>query len=180
MKLHPTLLAKVLALTVVGAVSVTGLSHTSDAASGRYQMTPIENGFMRLDTETGAVSLCKNQSGKVACVPASEHSDQDTQELDALRQENKNLRAELNRLEQHFGLGPEKNGGPDKNGDQDKKSGPDGKPNDLAPPLPPSTAFKLPQKEDVDQMFNYIEGMLKKFRERIKRLEKEAEQEREL
>jgi len=150
-------------------VSVTLLlPGASQAAGGRYQMTPIENGFMRLDTETGAVSICKNNSGKVTCELAEDGAGQYSKDIDALKQQNQKLRAEVDRLEQHFGLGT--GTGP---GAANKK----GLPNDLSPPVPPSTAFKVPQKEDVDQMFNYIEGMLNKFRERLRRLEKEPKPE---
>ena len=141
------------------------LPATSEAAGGRYQMTPIENGFMRLDTETGAVSICKNTDGKVVCELAEDGADKYSKDIDTLKQENQKLRAEVDRLEQHFGLGSSPNA-------TNK-----GKPNDLSPPVPPSTTFKVPQKEDVDQMFNYIEGMLNKFRERLKRLEKEPKTE---
>lgn len=34
---------------------------------GRYTMTPAPNGFLRLDTRTGAVSLCTVTSGQVRC-----------------------------------------------------------------------------------------------------------------
>jgi len=133
----------------------------ADAAGGRYQMTPIENGFMRLDTETGAVSICKNTGGKVVCELAEDGAGQYAKDIDKLKQENQKLRAEVDRMERHFGLDPNSSA----------------KPNDLAPPVPPGTAFKVPQKEDVDQMFNYIEGMLNKFRERLRRLEKEPKPE---
>lgn len=149
------------ALCVAIAIPVLVLSRPGEAASGRYQMTPIENGFMRLDTETGAVSICKNQSGKVACEAAEDSTSRYTDEIKSLKKENGKLKAEVDRLEQHFGLGPDKKG----------------KPNDLQPPVPPDSNFKVPQKEDVDQMFNYIEGMLNKFRERLRRLEREPKPE---
>ena len=129
--------------------------------AGRYTMTPTKDGFMRLDTESGAVSICKNTSGRAVCELAEDGAGRYAKQIDDLKRENQKLRADVKRLEQHFGLGPA-----DKN-----------KPNDLAPPAPPSGSFKVPQKEDVDQMFNYIEGMLNKFRERLRRLEKEPKPE---
>ncbi len=152
---------KTLAALAVLTSSMLAIPLTSEAAGGRYQMTPIENGFMRLDTETGAVSICKNTSGKVVCELAEDGAGHYAKDIDKLKQENQTLRAEVDRLEQHFGLGPNNSA----------------KPNDLTPPVPPGTAFKVPKKEDVDQMFNYIEGMLNKFRERLRRLEKEPKPE---
>lgn len=132
------------------------------AAEGRYQMTPTKDGFLRLDTQTGAVSVCKTTDDKVVCNMAEDSAGRYASEISDLKRENEQLRADVKRLEQHFGLGPEQ-----------KK----GAPNDLQPPVPPSPSFKVPQKEDVDQMFDYIEGMLNKFRERLRRLEKEPKPE---
>lgn len=147
----------------VAVMSTMAMAPSSQAASGRYQMTPVEDGFMRLDTQTGAVSICKNKDGKVTCKLAEDGADKYAKDIDALKQENQKLRGEVERLEQHFGLETNKNK--------------PGQPNDLAPPVPPSTTFKVPREEDVDQMFNYIEGMLNKFRERLRRLEKEPKPE---
>lgn len=145
----------VLSAVVVSAAAV--LCDPVSAAEGRYQMTPIDGGFMRLDTETGAVSVCKTQTDKAVCELAEDGSARYSKEIDSLKQENEKLQSQVDRLEQHFGLGPE----PTQPG------------NDLEPPVPPSPGLKVPQKEDVDKMFDYIEGMLNKFRERLKRLEKE-------
>ena len=125
--------------SVGGAVLLSAtllLPALSQAAGGRYQMTPIENGFMRLDTETGAVSICRNASGKVVCELAEDGAGQYNKDIDTLKQENQKLRPEVDRLEQHFGLG----------GGNAPGAGNKGKPNDLSPPVPPSTSFKVPQR----------------------------------
>lgn len=130
---------------------------------GRYTMTPTEGGFIRLDTHTGAVSICKNTGTTVVCELAKDSQTRSAKQIEDLEKENQTLRAEVERLEQHFGLGPE-----------------GAKPNDLNPPVPPSSTFKVPREEDVDQMFNYIEGMLKKFRERMRKLEQQSKPETQL
>ncbi len=35
----------------------------------------------------------------------------------------------------------------------------------------------MPNERDVDKLFDYVEGMVKKFKERIDRLEREAHKE---
>lgn len=35
----------------------------------------------------------------------------------------------------------------------------------------------MPTEKDVDKLFDYVEGMVKKFKERIDRLEREAKKE---
>ncbi|MCH9765194.1 MAG: hypothetical protein K0U34_04275, partial [Alphaproteobacteria bacterium] len=156
----------VIALTAVAIALVTAVlqgpsAMAADAENGRYAMTPSEGGFLRLDKQTGAVSLCKNTAGKVVCDLAEDSHSKYAAQIESLKKENQKLRAEVDRLEQHFGLSPDNKG----------------KPNDLAPPVPPSSAFKVPREEDVDQMFDYVEGMLKKFRERIRKLEQKPKPE---
>ena len=56
----------VVALLAIGAgVAIAA----SDAApeDGRFTMTPVENGFLRLDTRNGAVSLCIVKEGAAEC-----------------------------------------------------------------------------------------------------------------
>lgn len=43
--------------------------------SGRYQISPDEDGFVRLDTESGALSHCGRQDGVWRCAPLAEGSD---------------------------------------------------------------------------------------------------------
>jgi hypothetical protein len=137
----------------------------TESKSGRYTMQPVEGGMVRLDTETGVMSLCKQTVGAWSCdaMPDSQQSLRD--QLAKLEAENQALKDENHRLEDTFGLGePKKDGGPDK--------GAEGSPlnQDTGPPAPKSN---IPNEKDVDQMFDYVEGMLRKFRERIDRLEKE-------
>jgi len=39
---------------------------------GRYTMTPTDGGFVRLDTETGAVSFCSRKDTQWFCEPAND------------------------------------------------------------------------------------------------------------
>jgi len=116
---------------------------------GRYSMQPIEGGFLRLDTQTGAVSTCRPGAGNlVLCQPAQEEQRGLSTEIDRLRAENIELKAEVKRLQETTGLG-------------------------TPPPLagPPAEKFQLPTEEDVDQALDYVERMFKKFRDRLRNLE---------
>ncbi len=56
---------------------------------------------------------------------------------------------------------------------------PDGPPaGDTVPPAPPGD-LPVPNERDVDKLFDYVEGMVKKFKERIDRLEREAKKQPE-
>ena len=57
-----------LAMALASASLASSTSFAQDKP-GRYVMNPVEGGFARLDTETGAMSICKPQA-KDAASPA--------------------------------------------------------------------------------------------------------------
>lgn len=130
----------------VPALALAGLGAVSAAAqerSGRYTMSPIDGGFVRLDTETGAMSTCSRRDSKWICEPMGDEGQSLRAELDRLRAENR-------RLEALAGIPPTP-------GEVD----------------PPGKRLELPSEEDVDKAFDYVERLFRKFRDRIKQFEKE-------
>lgn len=135
----------------------------AEEAAGRYTMTPTDGGFIRLDTQTGAMSLCTNKDGSWACraMPDDQKALQD--HVARLEAEVKSLKDENKRLEDVLGLNPDK-----------PKDGPGlAAPQDGTTPAPPPQSFKLPSEKDVDKAFDYFEGLLKKFKDRLKKLEEQ-------
>ena len=132
------LIVTALALAGLGAASVSGQER-----QGRYTMSPIDGGFARLDTETGAMSTCMRRDAKWVCEPMGD-------DAEAMRSELERLRAENQRLSALAGVPPK---------------------SDEAEP--PDRKLELPSEEDVDKAFDYVERIFRKFRERIERLEKE-------
>jgi hypothetical protein len=50
-----------------------GPAAAQDAApAGRYTLAPVEGGALRLDTQTGAVSICSGDAGDISCRPLQE------------------------------------------------------------------------------------------------------------
>lgn len=66
---------------------------TSD--NGRYSMTPTQNGFLRLDTRTGGVALCRPVGESVECRAAPEERLALQSEIDRLARENEELKARV-------------------------------------------------------------------------------------
>jgi len=134
--------------TVLAGVLVAGLTCAATAAPpsseekpGRFTMQPAEGGFLRLDTVTGDVSLCARAGSSFECKPVKD--DRDLQaEVARLADENKDLKAEIKRLEGMLGL--------------------DGS------PAQPKPKLELPTEEDVDKALSYLERMFKKFRDKLK------------
>jgi hypothetical protein len=72
-----------------------GAAHAQDAASGRYSMTPVEGGFLRLDTRTGEVSMCRPAGDNVQCRAAPDDRSALQSEIDRLAKENAELKSRL-------------------------------------------------------------------------------------
>ncbi len=137
-------------LALVALVLMSGQVAMSDTKSERYTMSPAENGFVRLDKQTGAMTQCTRDDGVWACKPMADSQHELQNEIEKLRAENKSLRKQVDELEETLGIGPEP---PDEAG--------------------PTTRFELPSEKDVDRAFDYLEGMLSKLRERMEKLEKQ-------
>ena len=68
---------------------------------GRYNMQPADGGILRLDTETGAMSMCAKRGSGYSCEPV--HDDRSGQkELERLTAENRDLRGEIGRASRLF------------------------------------------------------------------------------
>jgi hypothetical protein len=148
--------------TAVGLSAIT-LPALAQDKPGRYMMSPTDGGhFVRLDTETGAMALCKRIAGDAWDCQAMADSSRPLQdEADRLKSENKELRAEVKRLEEVLGLGDRKPG--DTGQKQAERPGGER----------PGGTFKLPSEDDIDKAIDYVERMFKKFRDKLKDLESE-------
>ena len=84
-----------LALTLVALVTPTLAQQPADPAStenGRYGMTPVQDGFLRLDTRTGAVAMCRLVNGAPECRLAADERAALENEIGRLQAENRDLR----------------------------------------------------------------------------------------
>lgn len=139
-------------LTVISSALAAG---AQTEQPGRYTLSPADGGgVVRLDTQSGAMTLCRPERNEWTCKPMQGDDSRERQELDRLRAENQALKAEVRRLEDLV-LPPER--------------GTDNKPpvESSRPPM----GFPLPTEEDVDRAFSTLERMWKRFQERMKDLE---------
>ena len=65
-----------------------------DTENGRYTLSPVTDGFLRLDTRNGVVSICTNKSGWICRLVPDERAALDT-EIGRLQVDNKQLREQL-------------------------------------------------------------------------------------
>jgi len=122
---------------------------------GRFVLQPADGGgFVRLDTETGAMSLCARRDAQWSCSEMADAGRDARLEASRLRAENEQLRAEIRRLEERLQSGAGAGVPPD----------PRGRPRDR---------LQLPSEEDVDRAITYLQRMYRKFRDKLKEFEDE-------
>ena len=149
------------AMSVAVALAACGLGVGSALAEapmpagspGRFTMIPADGGVLRMDTETGAISMCRSAAGAWSCTMLPDDRAALADEVTRLKSENEDLKSSVKRLEDMAGLPP-----------ADGAAKPQGR-------------LQLPTEEDVDKAMTYVERMLKKFKDKLKELE--ADQDRQ-
>ena len=154
---------RTLALTGLTVLAVTPAGAAGEEASGRFTMSPTDGGVIRLDRQTGAMSFCSGTGSDWSCKDMPE-----TESI--LRKRVETLEAEKRAREAERALPSHATPGSGAAVPQ------------VAPPAegdvpPPPGDLAMPTEKDVDNLFDYVEGMVKKFKERIDRLEREAKKE---
>ncbi len=144
--------ALVIAIPAIAAIGLGAASVSSQEQQGRYVMNPVDNGFVRLDTETGAMSVCTQRNGRWVCELMED-------EAKALQEEVERLKAEVKRLKDQAALA---------------QPGP----SEAYPSERPGRSFELPSEEEVDKALDYFENIFRKFRDRIEKFEREERHDR--
>ena len=75
-------------LAIVTALAIPAVGH----AEGRYEMQETDNGIIRLDTQTGRVSLCKFEQDELICRTAADDRTAYEAEIEKLNEELEALR----------------------------------------------------------------------------------------
>ena len=84
--------AAVLAVCLASAGSAVAQA-APDTENGRYALSPIADGVLRLDTRTGAVSTCSNSGAGWACYAVPDERAALDAEIGRLQAENEKLKA---------------------------------------------------------------------------------------
>ncbi len=164
MRTHLPLTAVALLLAATLPGSAANPAEPPAERPGRYIMQPVDGGALRMDSETGAMSLCTRRNGAFACEPVQDERTSQ-KETERLTTENRDLKAEIKRLEEMLGLGEKPQAGnPPGRGPGNQQS--------EERPVSRSPKFELPTEEDLDKALSYAERMLKKFREKWKDIER--------
>jgi hypothetical protein len=158
-KLQITLLAALL-LCLGGSAIAQSLP---DIENGRYALSPVGDGVVRLDTRTGSVSTCNNAGAGWACYVVPDERAALDSEIGRLQSENEKLKAQLAAREPTVG---------------GKIDEPLPKQDSLKPPAPKAEAERkmeipLPSDRDMDRVMSFLEQAWRRLVEIANRLQKD-------
>lgn len=155
--------AAIVAVTTVSGTLVAAQS-APDGDNGRYSMTPIPEGVLRLDTRTGTVSTCSKNGAGWACYAVPD-------ERSALDAEIGRLQAEVEQLKGQLAAGPTVSGKIDEalpKSDSLKKGEPKAAEGDRKLEIP------LPSDQDMDRMMSFLEKAWRRLIDMANRLQKDV------
>lgn len=154
------------AIVTVMTVSGTLVAAQSapDSDNGRYSMTPIPEGVLRLDTRTGTVSTCSRNGAGWACYAVPD-------ERSALDAEIGRLQAEVETLKGQVAAGPPVSGKIDEalpKSDSLKKGEPKAAEGDRKLEIP------LPSDQDLDRAMSFLEKAWRRLIDMANRVQKDV------
>lgn len=136
-----------------------------DAENGRYALSPVPDGVVRLDTRSGAVSTCSNKGAGWACYIIPDERAAFDAEIGRLQKENESLRSQLAQRV------------PSANGKIDEAL----PKNDSLLPRVPKTAdgerkleIPLPSDRDLDRVMSFLENAWRRLVDMAARMQKDA------
>jgi hypothetical protein len=90
-------------LLLVVTIVFIGSGASAAEITGRYVLEKVEQGFLRLDSETGAMALCTAKAGVWECDTIKDQGLDLTAELARLKADNEKLKARVAELEKGAG-----------------------------------------------------------------------------
>lgn len=113
----------------------------------RFTMTPVEEGMLRFDSQTGTVSLCRRHWGQWSCDMVPDNARELQRKIESLEEGNAVLRAEIEQL----------------------KSAPALTQEDLASKkqdrIIPKPRIQMPDDDTIDEMIVVLEKMVRRFQD---------------
>ena len=79
----------------LGGAGAVAAQSMPDTENGRYALSPVADGVLRLDTRTGAVSTCNNNGTGWACYAVPDERAAFDAEIGRLQADNEKLKAQL-------------------------------------------------------------------------------------
>jgi hypothetical protein len=155
-------IAGFICLAGIGAVAAQSMP---DAENGRYALSPVADGVIRLDTRTGAVSTCSNNGTGWACYAVPDERAALDAEIGRLQADNENLKAQL---AERAPVVTGKIDEPLPKADSLKKPEPKAADGERKIEIP------LPSDRDMDRMMSFLEQAWRRLVEMANRMQKDV------
>jgi hypothetical protein len=164
------MMIRVMGATAAAIVCLAGLDaafaqSTPDTENGRYALSPVTDGVLRLDTRTGVASICTDKGTGWACYAMPDERAAFDEEIGRLQKDNEALKAELAQRQ------PTVTGKIDEplpKADSLKK--PDPKVGDGERKI----EIPLPSDRDMDRMMAFVEQAWRRLVEMANRMQKDV------
>lgn len=160
-----TAIAAVAAAIFLGGAGSALAQSKPDTENGRYALSPIADGVLRLDTRTGAVSTCSNSGSGWACYAVPDERAAFDSEIGRLQAENEKLKSQLAAQ------------GGTVTGKLDEalpKSDPLKKPEPKVAEGERKIEIPLPSDRDMDRMMTFLEKAWRRLIEMAQRVQKDV------
>ena len=148
-----------------GGLGAVAAQSMPDTENGRYTLSPVADGVVRLDTRTGAVSTCNNNGTGWACYAVPDERAALDAEIGRLQADNEKLKAQLAEREPTI---TGKIDEPMPKTDSLKKA--ESKVGDSARKI----EIPLPNDRDMDRMMAFLEQAWRRLIEMANRMQKDV------
>ena len=159
------------AAVILGEMSGATAQSMPDGENGRYTLSPVADGVIRLDTRTGAVSTCSNVSAGWACYAVPDERAALDAEIGRLQAENERSKTELEKLKAELAARePTVSGKIDEplpKTDSLKKAEPKAAEGERKIEIP------LPSDRDMDRVMSFLEQAWRRLGEMANRMQKD-------
>ncbi len=158
---------RIVAIAALAALLCSGLAASAQRApdeAGRFTIAPQDDGFLRLDTRSGAVSHCrKDTAGEWSCVPFNEGEAARSDAIAALEKRIATLSAELDALRADLARLKGETG--------------TGTPPPPAPSMPQPEAEKstLPNEAELERALSFMEIVMRRFLTMVQEMKQDAQ-----
>jgi hypothetical protein len=164
------MMIKVMGAMVAAIVCLAGLDavfaqSTPDTENGRYALSPVTDGVLRLDTRTGVASICTDKGTGWACYAMPDERAAFDEEIGRLQKDNEALKAELAQRQ------------PTVTGKIDEplpKTDPLKKPEPKVADGERKIEIPLPSDRDMDRMLAFVEQAWRRLVEMANRMQKDV------
>lgn len=163
------------AVVLVSVVAATGAARAEsmpDKENGRYALSQVPDGVVRLDTRTGAVSTCNNSGAGWACYAIPDERAAYDAEIGRLQAENERSKAEIERLKTELASRAPTAG--DKTDEAQPKSDSPKIAEPKSAENPRKIEIPLPSDRDMDRVMSFLEQAWRRLVEMANRMQKDV------